>query len=333
MAICDEDLLKKENITIESSIKEFNENIQKTIYLKNNIEKQINEIDNSYDKVYKELTKSFELKHEKLTKEENSLKEKLQNEVTKIKEKLENYLTECNTLVKNSEKINKGIKNIEKEEEKNMIKLLSYISKINKNQKEMKKLCQEFMKSLKISFQEEETNIKYEEYYFNGFQTPKDIEIKDVSTNNFLLLWKIDDIKNIKNFDNKLYKVRVEIRKENEKFNQVYEGNENNCLIDNLNSNTNYEIRMCSVYNDLISPWSQIHKVKTLIFDSIILLESKNENKFVKQLNDWIKYKKLELIYRGTRDGSTAKSFHNKCDNQGPTLCLYKNDKENIFGG
>ena len=26
-------------------------------------------------------------------------------------------------------------------------------------------------------------------------------------------------------------------------------------------------------------------------------------------------------------------SFHNKCDYQGPTICLYKNDKGNIFGG
>ena len=41
----------------------------------------------------------------------------------------------------------------------------------------------------------------------------------------------------------------------------------------------------------------------------------------------------MELIYRGSRDGSTAKDFHNKCDNEAPTLCLYKNSKGNIFGG
>ena len=58
---------------------------------------------------------------------------------------------------------------------------------------------------------------------------------------------------------------------------QVYEGNQNNCLIDNLNSNTNYEIRICSINNDLISPWTQIYKVKTL-FDSIILEGTKKMN-------------------------------------------------------
>ena len=41
----------------------------------------------------------------------------------------------------------------------------------------------------------------------------------------------------------------------------------------------------------------------------------------------------MELLYRGTRDGSTADIFHKKCDNQGPTIVLYKNEKGNIFGG
>ena len=41
----------------------------------------------------------------------------------------------------------------------------------------------------------------------------------------------------------------------------------------------------------------------------------------------------MELLYRGTRDGSDSNIFHDKCDNQGPTICLIKNDKGNIFGG
>ena len=41
----------------------------------------------------------------------------------------------------------------------------------------------------------------------------------------------------------------------------------------------------------------------------------------------------MELLYRGTRDGSGKDIFHNKCDNQGPTICLCKNEKGNIFGG
>ena len=147
---------------------------------------------------------------------------------------LENTLSLINYQINISEKLNKGIKKFENEE-KNLIKTLSYVSKINKNQKEMKKLFKEFMKNLKISFKEEENTINYEEYYFNGFIIPKDIQFENVSKNSFKVLWKIDN----KNLINKIDKFRVEIRKENEKFMQVYEGNENNCLIDNLNSNTN----------------------------------------------------------------------------------------------
>ena len=41
----------------------------------------------------------------------------------------------------------------------------------------------------------------------------------------------------------------------------------------------------------------------------------------------------MKLLYRGTRDGSEANTFHNKCNNQGPTIVLCKNEKNNIFGG
>ena len=51
------------------------------------------------------------------------------------------------------------------------------------------------------------------------------------------------------------------------------------------------------------------------------------------KLLEWSGYKKIELIYRGSRDGALSKNFHEKCDNQGPTITLIKNEKGNIFGG
>ena len=63
------------------------------------------------------------------------MKEKLENEVTKVKEKLEKQLTESNKIIRENERIIKGIKSMEKEDKK-MIKILSYVSKINKNKKE-----------------------------------------------------------------------------------------------------------------------------------------------------------------------------------------------------
>ena len=324
--------------------------------LKNKIENEIKKIDNSYEKINNEVIKSYELKHEnlrneekqiiknfelkhqQLTKEENKLIEELQNKTTNVKEKLENALSESNNHIKKGERLDKGIKFLIKEKgENNVIKILSYISKINKVKKEMEMIFKKLIKNLKISFNKEKSCIQYEDYYFNGIQPPKYIEIKDVKSENFKVCWKLDNI-NIVDIDNSKIKFRVEIRKENEKFNKVYEDYHNNCFIDNLNSETNYEIRICCIYNSLISPWSQIQKIKTKIFydfncDSIILKESNKKNEFLEKIFDWCGYGKMELIYRSSRHGSSSKIFHTKCDNQGPTICLFQNEKNYIFGG
>ena len=329
----DEENLKKENITIDDSTKEFDNNIQKLNNLKKSIEYEMTEIDKAYEKVNNETSKAFELKRDKLKKEEDDLKEKLKTEVTKIKEKLEISLTHVNNLSKMSEKIVKGIKSLENEE-KNMIKTLSYVSKINKNQKEMKDLFQELMKNLKITFIEDQNTIKYEEYYFNGIPIPKDIEFKEIESTSFKVCWKIDDIIT-KNFDKNELKYRIEIRKENsnDKYIQYNSENNTNYLINNLEKMTNYEVRICSIYKDVIGNWTKLFKIKTSNIDSFILNESEKKEEFLNKLYEWSGYNKMELLYRGTRDGSESNVFHNKCDNQGPTICLIKNDKDNIFGG
>ena len=61
--------------------------------------------------------------------------------------------------------------------------------------------------------------------------------------------------------------------------------------------------------------------------------ESKRENEFLEKIIEWCGYNKFELLFRGTRDGMTNIVFHNKCNNQGPTLLLYKNEKGYINGG
>ena len=57
------------------------------------------------------------------------------------------------------------------------------------------------------------------------------------------------------------------------------------------------------------------------------------KNDYIKILLEWTNSKKIELIYRGTRDGSQSEKFHELCDNKGPTIVLYKNERGNIFGG
>ena len=64
----DEETLKKENISINDYIKEFDIIAQNIINIKNKIENEINNINITYDKIDKETSKSFELKHEILIK-------------------------------------------------------------------------------------------------------------------------------------------------------------------------------------------------------------------------------------------------------------------------
>ena len=210
-----------------------------------------------------------------------------------------------------------------------MIKNLSYVSKMNKTKKQMNELLNLSMSNLKFEYKENQNNIIYEEYCFN-ISPPKNLEFKDVYATNLNLSWESENINNEK------ISYKVEMRKKNEGFILVYEGNNRNCSVNNLDIKTDYEFRICSCYGNLYSPWTKIQKITTNDYfncDSIILEGLERKNDFLRQIYEWSGYKKMELLYRGTKDGPDSSTFHNKCDNQGPTICLYKNDIDNIFGG
>ena len=272
-----------------------------------------------------------------MVREENELKDKLQSETTKIKEQLEIYYSDSNNIIKNISKINKGIKALEKEE-KNIIKTLNYISKINKTKKEIKNLLTQQMKNLECVFQEDKTTIKYEEYYFNGMPEIKKIEFKDISLNSFNVSWKLNDI-NITGIDKNQIKYKIEIRTKNKKFNQIYEGKDNNYSIDNLKKNKNYELRICSFYNDYMEIWSDIKNYQTL--DNFFELNSNiiknNESiyfvfKYLAKKNNTNKIQ-TKLIYRASSDGDTPSVYHQKCDGIPNTLCIIETKNNFIFGG
>ena len=194
----------------------------------------------------------------------------------------------------------------------------------------MNNITKMLMKNLKLNYIND--NIKYEEYYFNGLSIPKDIQINDITPNSFKISWNIDDI-NILNIDKNKIKYKIEIRKENEEFKSIYENKDMNYIINNLNSNTNYEIKIYSIYDNINSIWSEIKKVKTVKFDSVLLNETKKCNEFLKKIYEWTGGKNMELLYRGTRDGMSGDAFHKRCNNKGPTISLFKNENGYIFGG
>ena len=151
----------------------------------------------------------------------------------------------------------------------------------------------------------------------------------------FNISWKKINIENID--DNKI-KYIVEMKIENGKrFEKIYEGTNNQCSINNLIPNNFYEFRMCNSCVEIESEYGNIQKVKTSDIDfnicSKILYESKRYDEFLKILLDWTGFKNMKLIYRGSRDGMSSNNFRNKCINQGATITLIKNEKDNIFGG
>ena len=330
LRINDEEELKKENISIEESSKDLENNKNKLEELKSKIENEMIKIDNLYVKIDKEVTESYKIKHEKLTEEENELKDKLKNEVTKIKESLELNMSKISELLRNSERIIKGIKSLT--EENQLIKKLNYVSNINKNQKEINAISRQLMKNLNISFYGDNNTIKYEEYFFNGLPKLKDIQFISKNPHNFKISWKIDDI-NLINLDKNQIKFKVEMKKKNENnYISVYEGTETNCTIKNLEAYTCYDIIIYCFNNLIKSDCTKVYEVKTDL-DSVILDKSEKKDEYINKIIEWCGYKSMKLLYRGTRDGMTSKNFHDKCDNIGKTICLFLNNKENIFGG
>ena len=254
--------------------------------------------------------------------------------MTKIKENLENFLTQCDNNIKISQKIKKGTEKFNKEE-KNILKILSYISKISDVKKEFENLFKTKIEGLNFFYDEEKSNIIYKKYYFNDISFKVEKAFENSPNFSFNFSWKKINVENI---DNNNIRYIVEMKKENnEKFEKIYEGNKELCSTENLIPNTYYEFRMCYIYNDIQSEYTNIQKVKTPNIDfnicSKILYESKRYDKFLKKLLEWTGSNKMQLIYRGTRDGMTSKNFRDKCVNQGITLTLIKNEKDNIFGG
>ncbi len=51
------------------------------------------------------------------------------------------------------------------------------------------------------------------------------------------------------------------------------------------------------------------------------------------KLREWVGDYKWRLIYRASEHGYTAESFHEYCDDKGPTLIVIKSSEGWIFGG
>jgi len=151
-----------------------------------------------------------------------------------------------------------------------------------------------------------------------------------------------DERKEKYNFlENKIIKLEekineIEIIHEN-KINDIkreYEDKINEIKKEYIEKINNIKIENEKIINDLKKDNESIINILCDgLNSSKILFESRRYEEFKKKLLEWTGFKKMELIYRGSRDGMTSDSFRSRCINKGPTLTLIENNKNNIFGG
>lgn len=116
-------------------------------------------------------------------------------------------------------------------------------------------------------------------------------------------------------------------------------------LVNNLKNNINYQQETINKQqNEIIELKKRIHLLENRmdesikdenngLNDSLILLNDKKYKLSIKKWIDKNKKIKFNLLFRKSRDGSNCSIFHNKCDNQGNTLCLFQTSKNYKFGG
>lgn len=127
------------------------------------------------------------------------------------------------------------------------------------------------------------------------------------------------------------FEVKKKEKKEIDKIDELYliiqdQKQEINDLKNKVNTLENIVKKLLDFKNG-IEGQSQI------IIDSNIINYNNNYKTYLKNWINPDKVIKAQLLYRLSRDGSSAETFHKLCDNISPTLVLTESCKGNKFGG
>ena len=115
-----------------------------------------------------QITESFKLQHENLNIKEKELKEDLIKKATEAKQNLENNLIISNEIIKNNDNIEKMIKYFEKNNANKIIRTISYISEIEKNNYKANEFLKKVITNINISYNKNDNILQYSNYTFNG---------------------------------------------------------------------------------------------------------------------------------------------------------------------
>ena len=122
-----------------------------------------------------------------------------------------------------------------------------------------------------------------------------------------------------------LYYIISELKKDNQNQKKIIKNLENNVY--------NLTEKLKTLENKI----EQLEKSNTENHDSMDSKIIKNDFEKEKAIKNWIdpfnKNIKFELLFRKSRDGSSCQTFHQYCDNKGPSLTLVETTKGYKFGG
>ena len=266
--IKDKKSLEENDITYKKIILENDEICNNLIKLSDKIEEEAKKIDNSHKEILNEITLTFAKKRQNLDETEKSIKLKLNTKVKTIKEKFKKNLDSLNKTLLTCEKTKEKIKNYLNKKNINEIKLLYYISEINKNSEFANSLSRTPIKTTNIFFKYE-SYFEYKDYYFNGIPIPEGIHIMKKGKKLFIS-WN-NDI-SVEDFGQNKMKYLIQI-KEGKKISN-YETFEKNFLLDEYKEDTDYEIKIRIEIDSHIGYWSEIEKFK----EESLKSEEKNKN-------------------------------------------------------
>ena len=297
--------LKEKNEKLENSIGEINEKLE--ISIKKINEKLENKIKDD-NKVINELKNENKLLNEKLE-NKNKEFESYKNSINKINEKLENKIKDDDKVInelKNENKLlNEKLENINKEFENYK----------NNNKNELNKINERLENKIKDD-NKIINELKNENRLLNEKLENKNREFENYKNNN-------------KNNINKNNSDIINIKKDIENNKHAFEKNKNYIKYYNILLNINDKI----IY-EFSESLNYITNNKILIESNII------KNNFeLAQIDNGIKHqlkkniKKINLLYRCTRDGDDSSYFHSKCDNNSNLLFLIETAENRKFGG
>ena len=260
--------------------------------------------------------------------------------ITKIKNKENGQHTDCQIC------LIKDIENLKKNKLEENIKYLEDIStSLEQSINDLKQIFENFSNSkeeIKLNIQKIFTNIR------NVINEREDELILNVDKEFNELYFNENIIKESEKLPKKVKYSLEKGKKINNKWN--FE-NLNCCINDCLNieknineiKNINDILKNNNIMNIEIKFIVEEDNINNIINEIKKLGKFKKNSEFVfdtkidfdqKLIKEWLNNKKFssELLFRKTRDGSTPKEFHDKCDNKGITITFIETTKGYKFG-